>query len=224
MSINKRKDHSETSVASQEINQKDLVVSWGVRTTLQITHTSERIVGRVIGVSPGEVIMVRVTSGPIFHEIRDFWPKLIMRFAAEGSVYGFQSPILGTLERPAVIFVKWPQQVEAVKLRVHERVPCLITVGLLCGDARYDAMITDLSAGGCRLAFSKDAQIEYPQLHADQQVKIELIGEAGHHTLTARIKNVVKEDSPKYGLMFEQLSQDQQLAIDQLMNDLKAIW
>lgn len=181
--------------------------------------------GRIVGVSEGEVIMVRVAPSDIFRDIRDNWPDVIMRFAVEGIVHGFRSPILGTLENPSVIFIKWPADVKSVKLRVHERVPCFLNAGATCGNLRREVVITDLSSGGCRIAFSKGEDADELGVEAEKEVLLDIAtATAGSQRIRGRIKNITKDKSPKCGVMFEHLSQDQQLVIDQLMDDIKAIW
>ncbi|WPL16640.1 putative glycosyltransferase [Thiorhodovibrio winogradskyi] len=200
-------------------------MSCGIRSTIQISNDSERVMGRIVGVSDGEVIMVRVAPSETFRDIRDNWPDVIMRFAVEGNVYGFKSPILGTLENPSVVFVKWPDDVKSVKLRVHERVPCFLNAGMTCNDQRRDVVITDLSAGGCRIAFSKGGEAAELGVEVEQEILLDIsTATAGCQTVRCKIKSLTKEKSPKCGVMFEHLDQDQQLVIDQLMDDIKAIW
>lgn len=181
--------------------------------------------GRIVGVSEGEVVMVRVAPSDIFKDIRDNWPDVIMRFAAEGNVYGFKSPILGTLENPSIVFVKWPEDVKSVKLRVHERVPCFLNAGLICNELRREVVITDLSSGGCRIAFSKGGDAAELGAGLEREISLDIsTATAGSQTVPGRIKSMTKEKSPKCGVMFESLDQNQQLVIDQLMDDIKAIW
>lgn len=181
--------------------------------------------GRIVGVSEGEVIMVRVAPSDIFRDIRDNWPDVIMRFAVEGNVHGFKSPILGTLEHPSVVFVKWPAEVKSVKLRVHERVACFLNAGVTRNGERREVVMTDLSAGGCRIAFSKGGEAAELGIEVDAEIMLEIsTPTAGKQAIRGRIKSMTKEKSPKCGVMFEQLDQDQQLVIDQLMDDIRAIW
>lgn len=214
----------EVASASEKSDQ-DFSVSCGIRSTIQISNDSERVMGRIIGVSEGEVLMVRVAPSDIFRDIRDNWPDVVMRFAVEGNVYGFKSPILGTLENPSVVFVKWPVDVKSVKLRVHERIPCFLNAAVICNEQRREVVITDLSAGGCRIAFSKGGDAAELEIEAEKEILLNIMtATAGNQSVQARIKSMTKEKSPKCGVMFENLNQDQQLVIDQLMDDIKAIW
>jgi hypothetical protein len=214
----------ESASEPEKENQK-FKVSCGIRATIQISNDSDRVMGRIIGVSEGEVLMVRVAPSDIFKDIRDNWPDVVMRFAVEGNVYGFKSPILGTLEQPSVVFVKWPNDVKSVKLRVHERVPCFLNAGVTCNDQRREVVITDLSAGGCRIAFSKGGEAAELGIEMDLEIVMDIsTTSAGTQSIQARIKSITKEKSPKCGVMFEHLDQDQQLMIDQLMDDIRSIW
>ncbi|MBK5970067.1 MULTISPECIES: PilZ domain-containing protein [Thiorhodovibrio] len=213
------------SASESEKGNQDFKVSCGIRATIQISNDSERVMGRIIGVSEGEVLMVRVAPSDIFKDIRDNWPDVVMRFAVEGNVYGFKSPILGTLENPSVVFVKWPHDVKSVQLRVHERVPCFLNAGVACNDQRREVVITDLSAGGCRMAFSKGGDAAELGIEADVEISMDIsTATAGKQLIRGRIKSMTKEKSPKCGVMFEHLDQDQQLMIDQLMDDIRSIW
>lgn len=206
-------------------DHKDFTVTCGIRATIQITNDSERVMGRIIGLSDGEIIIVRMAAGDVFREISDYRHDVIIRFASEGNVHGFKAPVLGTLEQPPVLFVRWPYKVQSVKLRVHERVPCFVNAVLRFGEFQIDVAIRDLSAGGCRISAGKHPEKARAVFSVDQSVMINIpTRTAGIQQIGAKIKNIDKDEIPRCGLMFENMTQDQQLAIDQLMDDIKAVW
>lgn len=224
MSLRDRQDGSVVFEDSHSEKQvPEFKVTCGIRASVQITNDSQRVMGRIVGFSEGEVIILRLAPSHVFKDISINWPDLIMRFAMEGVVYGFKSPMMGTLEQPPMVFVKWPTAVKSVRLRVHERVPCFLNAHLVSHAVRKEVVITDLSAGGCRIALSQDAS--EMELAVDEQVILELPTTTNRkQALRGRIKSVTKEQNPKCGVMFEDLDQDQQLAIDQLMDDIRAVW
>lgn len=215
----------ETARGRSEQTKMALVVSCGIRATLQISNDTERVVGRIIGVSDGELLVVRVAPSEIFDDIRDNRPGVIMRFAAEGNVYGFKTSVLGVLDHPAVVLLQWPTQVESVKLRVHDRVPCFISSHVKVGGQTFEIVVTDLSPGGCRIAVGREDEHAKAALTLEKELVVMLpTGSTGLQEITSRIKGLAKGESPKYGVMFERLDQDQRLAIDQLIDNIRAVW
>lgn len=76
------------------------------------------------------------------------------RFLRDGTAYGFTATIeslTGSAARPS-IQLSWPQRVETVQVRRHERIPVTIRCGVIYPNgACEEEEMRDLSSGGCLL-------------------------------------------------------------------------
>ncbi len=202
-----------------------LFTHFGIRCTLQMIDERIRIAGRIVGVAENEFLIVRIAAGKNFVKIRDFTPDLIMRFASEGSVYGFRSPVIGTVDLPTMVFLGWPESVEVVALRSHERVRCFIHAQLHVDKQQFSTSIIDLSIGGCRIAMDAQFNAAASGFWPDSKVVIEL--DIGDGLGTRKIGGVIKsiednEGRQRYGVMFDNLDSELSLAVDGMIERLRA--
>ncbi len=87
---------------------------------------------------------------------------IIIRYLQSGAVMGFQTNILNVSYSPfPLLFLDYPEKVEAVSLRKHRRIDCLFPVAVALGTRTCTGMLTNLSAGGCCLKFQRK---DYPSL------------------------------------------------------------
>jgi len=73
-----------------------------------------------------------------------------VRYLCEGVVYGFKCTLLTALAKPFQLLVlSYPEKIETVNLRQHQRVPCLIPAKAKMGQTGWDGALLDLSLSGC---------------------------------------------------------------------------
>ncbi|MCP4642073.1 MAG: response regulator [bacterium] len=82
--------------------------------------------------------------------------ECVIEFLHEGKACGFAGSILDAGSRAHPQFcVAWPDEVETIALRQHERVPtCLPCEVNLTGGTHVEAEIRDISAGGCKIVLA----------------------------------------------------------------------
>lgn len=83
-----------------------------------------------------------------------------MRFLKDGIAYGFETKIMAINFHPfPVMFSKYPKAIERFTLRKFNRTKANLPAQLLDGDGNLiaEAIITDISAGGCGLTIPVEA-------------------------------------------------------------------
>jgi hypothetical protein len=100
-------------------------------------------------------------------------PESVMtvRFVASGELYGFQSTVITHTAKPGLIlFLTYPDVVEKIPLREHKRVQCAMPVYFQSRRGACQAIIADLSRGGCRLALDVSGQAELRQTTVGDEI------------------------------------------------------
>lgn len=76
-----------------------------------------------------------------------------VRFVHDGKIHAFSATTLDSRAEPRdpTFRVAWPESVNVLQLRKHQRVSVSIKCSVTLGDAQCDGLIEDLSAGGVRV-------------------------------------------------------------------------
>lgn len=78
----------------------------------------------------------------------------VVRFLTQGNACGFESEILDWDSRQHISYclVAWPETLELVAFRKHQRIDLFVACRLLYEGKEYDAEVRDLSINGCRVS------------------------------------------------------------------------
>jgi len=199
---------------------------FGMRCVVQIPSERSRIVGHMVGVAEKEFLILRVAAGPNLARLRDHVGEVITRFVAEGTVYGFRSRVVGTIEHPALAFVGWPDDLEVVELRASERVRCFLHARLHNERETFTVAVTDLSAGGCRMVCDPGKNGALANIAANDLLLLEFdLGDGlGPRMIGGVAKNIVKDDRLYVGIMFVNLDGELSLALEGLVERIRQLW
>jgi len=75
---------------------------------------------------------------------------LLVRYLHDGVIFGFRTFVSGTVVEPLpLVFLNWPERVEAHSVRQSRRLDTFIPCHLKLQGTGHDASIIDISAGGC---------------------------------------------------------------------------
>ncbi len=83
-----------------------------------------------------------------------FFPekKIIMRLIAQGSVYAFESEVTAiNYNGCKLLLSSFPKAIQSQTLRGDTRFPCTLLAKCFIADYRFDAVIVDISHGGCQI-------------------------------------------------------------------------
>lgn len=109
----------------------------------------------LIGIEHGQCLIVKLPLMPNiplkFYEQNYF----VVRYFHAGSAYGFRTTLIGIIKEPVRLFIlDYPEIIESMNLRKHERYACLILAhaSIHVSDAdllEMDGLILDISPKGC---------------------------------------------------------------------------
>jgi len=73
----------------------------------------------------------------------------LIRFLAEGAVYGFETSVIKTYSKPfPACIIEYPSSIKTVNLRKSRRITTLLPATIETKDGSFDGAIIDLSEGG----------------------------------------------------------------------------
>ena len=131
-----------------------------------------------IGMTGGEFLIIKT---PL---VQDISTKLfqknhvIIRYLHEGSVYGFRCTLIGLVKEPyRLSILSYPETIECLNLRKHERVECLIKASLKIHDLQeysLQGIIQDISLGGCGFKCKPPEGGAVPQVEMNQKATISM--------------------------------------------------
>ncbi len=160
---------------------------------------------RLVGMHPFDCLIMTLPRIPGFVNTVRKDEELLVRYIAEGTVYGFRTHILDHVLKPApLLFTAYPQQLERYDLRKDTRLNCFIPAILHTAVSHYPTYIVDLSEGGCRSNSPGDGQA--PQTAVDERVILELklCGSNWLVMTSATVRNLQEMESVvSLGLSFE---------------------
>ncbi len=132
--------------------------------------------------------------------IPGLWVKLhqenhiIVRYLYRGKVYGFYSTLVGTMEEPfRLAFLSYPEKIEIVNLRKHERTTCLLPAQLSMDGTACKGVVTDISVGGCSFLFDRagtEERMGAVNVGDDVAFSMHFVGSSEAKTINATVKNV----------------------------------
>jgi c-di-GMP-binding flagellar brake protein YcgR len=121
-----------------------------------------------IGIADGEYLILK--TPPIQEIGTKLYEKnhVIIRYFHAGSVYGFRCTLIGLIKEPCRLSIlSYPESVECLNLRKHERIDCLIkaTVHLAgVSEESFRGAVYDISMGGCGLKLKQEDSQAFPKI------------------------------------------------------------
>lgn len=130
----------------------DLHIRQGSRIMLKFPEQEQSIKTQVLGFSRDEFILVRFPYIPGILSKIQIGQDLVARYLYEGTVFGFKAYILNYVKKPVpLLFLDFPVSVEVLDLRQNKRIQCHMPTQVYLKDGEFEAMIVDLSKGGCKV-------------------------------------------------------------------------
>lgn len=142
---------------------KDIVFEIGLSLQIQRTgmQPALRGVSRLVGAEKPHVLIVSPpqVEGQALQLMKAM--PCVVRFLHQGQMVGFRSEVLRILSEPThLIFLRYPDQIEQLSLRGHERLQCSFPgvlrveqkIGASVPKRGYFGFVIDLAPGGCQFA------------------------------------------------------------------------
>ncbi len=198
-----------------------LDVDLGTKLLLQVDGVDSYLKTTLNGMEGDTFLMVRT---PRLSGVRSKLKpgnKVIVRYLAGGSAYGFQSKILGHISEPfPLMFLSYPDIVSRNDLRKHHRVETRFSAEIHLDQKKLPVVVEDLSLGGCRIKAKRLFQsltvgsrfflsCNLPELEPLKHIEVKVRNrqeEAGRTCL---------------GLQFMELGKDQKHALIDFLDQMK---
>ncbi|MDQ5987825.1 MAG: hypothetical protein CSYNP_03571 [Syntrophus sp. SKADARSKE-3] len=127
----------------------------------------------LIGMEAGKFLIV---STPPIAEIRTKLFKknhCVIRYLSSGKVYAFRCTLLSIINEPfRISILSYPESIENVNLRKHERISCILDAAVSYCQKLYEGNVIDLSIGGCSFEFRNSDIKDFPEIKIKDKVAI----------------------------------------------------
>ena len=161
---------------------------------------------RLIGMDPGNYLIIQtpplVDIGSKRHEKN----HVIVSYLYYGRVYAFRCTLLLLAKEPyRFALLSYPEALENINLRKHERISCIIIAEVRAHDQSYEGIVSDISKGGCSFEFNRSDQRGFPILNVQEELIISLqLKEKGEITVFNTVIRAIHADKESMlcGLQF----------------------
>ena len=104
---------------------------------LRFSGFAESYKTTLVGMERGRYLICSAPVLPGLWAVLNAPDQTTVRYLCEGVVYGFKCTLLTVLAKPFQLLVlSYPEKIETVNLRQHQRVPCLIPAKAKMGQTR----------------------------------------------------------------------------------------
>lgn len=199
---------------------KNLLLGLGADLLVRIQGIEARLRSVLVGVKPDEYLIIETPRTKGIEARLRIGNRVTIIFIWAGTVHGFKSSIIGTIEKPAkVMFITFPEKVETHELRQSQRISCYLPAAMnLAGDdATYDGVILDISRLGCNFTslVIPRQKTNLLQLGGTVELTFEVFGVEGKRRLSAEIMNLNLDDrTASIGVRFDAVDDELQGKID----------
>jgi hypothetical protein len=151
----------------------------------------------------------------------------VVRYLYKGVVYGFKSNMISLIEEPIpLMLLSYPEEIEAVALRKHDRINCLIPATVQVDGQSYKGVILDMSLGRCSFVCTTSPESESSQVQkgVDAALSIQIPGSQSKRTVELGIVNVRREGHKiTMGSQFKNLDADASNTIESYIQTMAAL-
>lgn len=173
-----------------------LSIEIGGEVTVEFEGVKKYFKTQLVGMDAGRYIIIKVPNTLGVHTLAVSGAYLVMRFIGGGFVHGFRCKVISKTTVPApLLFLTYPTAIKKIPLRKNPRYECLIPARVQCKGYEFEALIIDLSEGGCRLSSKFPDGMDYDDLPVgvDEEltVRFQLPSEDETHGYSCFARHVV---------------------------------
>ena len=197
-------------------------LSIGSAITLRVEEDPTKLEGTLIGVQPGELLVVRLEKGRANALIRE-GRSCSATYLSAGVVYRLQSRVLGFLSGYDLVVLAFPETYETDVLRREPRFTCHIPATANIEKNALRGLVTDISQHGCQFIVKIPANFKLHRVSVLTDINLSLatMGTPDTPQLKGKVRNTnIDEFKIALGIEFEkmetQISDRLNLFIDHL--------
>jgi len=185
-------------------------VELGTQMQLEFESIKGRFNSTVVGMDPPAYLILK-PSGDASRVAAKLYKgnTVVVRYIHAGSVYGFQSTTLGTIAEPVrLVFIAYPKIVAEHNIRTDKRIECVLPATVTVGEEALEAVILDVSQGGCRLSLSEPPADSGIRVGSELAIAFALPGIEGRLEVEGKVRNVRQDERGlELGVQFEPLDE-----------------
>ena len=195
-------------------NHITLGVEWGMSLMITLKGHTESHKATLVGMERGTYLICSVPSS----RGKGIWitmhkeNHIIVRYLHMGIIYGFQCTLIGALEFPfSLLVLSYPEQIETVNLRQHNRIPCLIPAVVKINEHTYKGATIDISISGSCFVFHLSTGDEPAQVQRGEEATLSMQIPGSQNEVTIKMNIVtIRTDNSKVtlGTRFKELAAD----------------
>ena len=191
-----------------------LSFSFGTQIQLEFSGMTERFESELLGVVYKKCLMVKTpvsSSRDIFMNLLR-GNKVIVRYIHQGTIYGFQSNLEGSILVPIkMLFIAYPNHIEKRSLRNSPRFECFLPAEIGCENLTVVGVILDISDKGCCFSVKSTEGDAANELAPESRclLKFQLPGAAEPQEVSTMVRSNRKEIQGRHlGLEFVDIPED----------------
>jgi c-di-GMP-binding flagellar brake protein YcgR len=150
---------------------------------------------RLIGIDPGQFLIVKT---PTIAEIAtQLYEKnhVVVRYFSSGWVHAFRCTLLSLIKEPArLAILSYPESIEKINIRKHDRVDCNIPAVALIQGENYGGVVKNISAGGLAMEIDKKIDEALPPVSIHDVISLTIYRDGGQTTAFKTIVRNIKMD------------------------------
>jgi len=140
------------------IHSDKIPISIGTAVQIEIEGIDHRFNSVFVGSILNDFMIFKTpVSGHIFSIRTNTFTgqKMVIRFLAGGTVYGFQANLIEAVTSPErLMFVTFPDAMASHNLRVCRRIECFLPAKVVLNQTEHHGIVIDLNDIGCRFSTS----------------------------------------------------------------------
>lgn len=192
---------------------------------ISLDALNNHIHGDLIGVETGKYLVIKLPKiDRIARENLKVGAPLIIRYLHKGSVFAFQTNIIGSISIPVeLVFLTFPLIVSRHELRRNPRVDCHLLSELNWEKEKLPGMVVDLSVDGCRF-ISNELNGNYSSHSQSKDVVLNLnqshdYGLNEFYGVVRQLK--VKHTACQMGIEFKKVKEEQRIFLTEFLHFLE---
>ena len=152
---------------------------------------------------------------------------VVTKYFYRGSVYAFQSHILGIITRPVtLLLLSYPQIVSRQEFRRTPRVECHIHAMVKIGETELNGIVVDISRNGCRVMFKPSSSQPLLDVDVESELFLEMSLDGSIAPITVRgvVRNKrIDKQMMSLGLEFRDVNSDVEGALSLFVGQVEEI-
>ena len=207
---------------------KRLSIEIGTQLQIKIDGIDFNSTSTLIGMEPDKYLIINAPATLLVFAKQKLLrgSKILVRYLYKGSAFGFKSELIEDVYTPLrLLFVEYPEIIEAHNLRSGERIDCVLPIKIKINNDERNGVILDINKNGCRCVVKKaEDDKELSSVEIDEQVTLmcQFPQIAGEHAISGKVRNIRRDRKQMtHGIIFHDIQPEIEDIIGRYMLAIK---